>query len=119
MAYGLFLALDQDKWYRNDFSSENKLTGTIYTDKQMTVKKNLTGYTLTVRMWKDRAWGDRFNQIASIVSATEGTWSYAVATGNMPPPGIYKVSIELTKSGVKESTLNRQELFVKIGPSAE
>jgi hypothetical protein len=118
MAYGLYLSLDQDKWFRNDFSSEDLLTGTIYTNKQLTVAKNLTGYTLTVRMWRDRAWGDRFNKTATIVTAASGTFSYAVAEGEMPPPGIYKVSIELTKAGTKESTLNRQELFVKIGPSA-
>ena len=118
MSYGLYLVLDQDKWFRDNFSSENKITGTIYTNKSLTVKKNLTGYTLTVRMWRDRAWGDRFGKAATIVTAADGTFSYAVAEGEMPPPGIYKVSIELTKSGVKESTLNRQELFVKIGPSA-
>ena len=118
MVYGLYLLLDQDKWFRNDFSSDDKLTGTIYTNKSYTVVKDLTGYTLIVRMWRDRAWGDRFNKTASIVSATAGTFSYAVAQGDMPPPGIYKVSIELAKSGTKESTLNRQELFVKIGPSA-
>lgn len=118
MAYGLWLVLDQDKWFRDNFSSENKITGTIYTDKQLVTAKNLTGYTLTVRMWRDRAWGDRFNKAATIVSATDGTFSYAVAEGEIPPPGIYKVSVELTKSGVRETTLNRQELFVKIGPSA-
>lgn len=118
MAYGLWLDLDQDKWFRDNFSSENKLTGTIYTNEQMTIVKDLTGYALTVRMWRDRAWGDRFGKDATIVSATGGTFSYAVGEGEIPPPGIYKVSLELTKAGVKESTLNRQELFVKIGPSA-
>jgi hypothetical protein len=117
MAYGLYLVLDQTQWMRNDFSSENKLTGTIYTNKSLTVKKNLTGYTIKVRMHRGKSWGDRFNKTASIVTAADGTWSYAVAEGEMPPPAIYKVSVTLTKSGVQETTLNRQELNVIIGPS--
>ena len=118
MAYGLWLILDQNEWFRNDFSSENKLTGTIYTDRQLTVKKDLTGYTIVIRMHRGRSWGDRFQKTASIVSATDGTWSYALIQGDMPPPAIYKVVVELTKAGVQESTLNRQELHVLIGPSS-
>ena len=118
MAYGLYLQLDQKEWFRTDFSSENKLTGTIYTDKQMTVKKNLTGYTITVQMSSERSFGDRFNKTGSIVSAAGGTWSYAVTQGDIPPPRIYKVTIQITKSGVSETTLNRQELNVIRGPSA-
>ena len=36
----------------------------------------------------------------------------------MPPPGIYNVKIELSKSGARESTLNRQELMIIEGPTA-
>ena len=118
MAYGLYLELDQKQWYRSDYSSENKLTGTIYTDKNMTVAKNLTGYTITVRMFKPRTIGDRFNKTASIVTAASGTWDYAVGEGEMPIWGLYEVKVELTKSGVKESTLNNVILQVLEGPSA-
>ena len=115
MAYGFYHILDQDQWYRDDFSNTNKLTGTIYTNKQLTVKANLTGYTLTLRMMRNNRWGDHFGKDATIVSATAGTWSYAVETGDMPPPGIYNVKIELKQSGRQESTLNRQELYVLEG----
>ncbi len=118
MAYGLYLKLDQTEWFRNDFSASNALTGTIYTDKQMVTPKTLTGYTITLRMYKGRSWGDRFGKAATIVSATSGTFSYNVASAEMPPPGIYKVKAELTKSGDQESTLNRQELLILPGPAA-
>ena len=118
MAYGLYLVLDQREWYRNDFSSEQKLTGTIFTNIQQTVKKNLTGFTITIQMHSGRAWGDRFDKTASIVSATGGTWEYAVQESEMPPPRIYKVTARLTKAGVSETTLNRQELNVIVGPSS-
>lgn len=117
MAYGLFLELDQDRWYRSDYSSENKLTGTIYTDKNMTVKKNLTGYTITIRMFKLKTIGDRFNKTGTIVTAADGTWSYAVQNGDMPIWGLYQVVVELSKSGVKESTLNHVELQILEGPT--
>jgi hypothetical protein len=113
-----YLALDQPKWYRDDFSSEDKLTGTIFTNQSYTVKKNLTGYTLKVRMNKNYRWGDHFNKTATIVTAADGTWSYAVNQNEMPPPGIYNVKLELSKSGVKISTLNRVELLILEGPSA-
>lgn len=117
MAYGLYLVLDQDQWYRADFSSENKLTGQIFTNKSLTVKKNLTGYTIKIRMYRANRWGDYFNKTASIVTAADGTFDYAVGEGEMPPPEIYYIKVELTKSGVKESTLNRQELYVLEGPA--
>jgi len=115
MAYGFYLVIDQDQWYRDDFSDTNKLTGTIFTNKGLTVKANLTGYSLQIRMTRYARWGDNFDKTATIVSATEGTWSYAVQDGDMPPPSIYSVKIELTQSGRQESTLNRQELLVLEG----
>jgi len=117
MAYGFYLVLDQDQWFREDFSDTNLLTGTIYTNKALTVKANLTSYTLTIRMMRYQRWGDHFNKDATIVSATAGTWSYAVAVGEIPPPGIYNVKLELTRTGRKESTLNRVELLVLEGPA--
>ena len=117
MAYGLYLTLDQSKWYRGDFSSENKLTGTVYTDNNFTTVKDLSGYSIKIRMYKPRTIGDRFNKTATIVSATDGTWSYAVAEGEIPIYGNYEVKAELNKSGVRESTLNRVELLILEGPS--
>ena len=118
MVYGLWLTLDQSQWFRGDFSATNLLTGTIYTNNNRTTAKNLTGYTLTVRMHRPKHFGDFFNKTASIAVAGDGTWSYAVQAGEIPPRGIYFVKIELTKSGDRESTLNRQELHILEGPSA-
>ena len=94
------------------------MTGTIFTDIQKTVPKNLTGNTLIIRLYKGNRWGDHFGKTASIVSATAGTWSYAVQQNEMPPPGIFNVKLELSTGLTdRESTLNRQELFVKEGPT--
>ena len=117
MAYGLYLTLDQEHWYRGDFSSENKLTGTIFTNKNKTSKKDLSGYTVTIRLFKSRTIGDRFNNQATIVSAANGTFEYAVGEGEMPIFGLYEVVVTLTKSGVQESTLNHVELQVLEGPA--
>ncbi len=117
MAYGLYLTLDQQEWYRGDFSSESKLTGTIFTNKNKTTKKDLSGYTVTIRLFKSRTIGDRFNKQATIVSATNGTFEYAVGEGEMPIFGLYEVVVTLTKTGVQESTLNHVELQVLEGPA--
>lgn len=118
MAYGLWLALDQSRWFRGDFSSDNALTGTIYTDVNQTSVKDLTGYTLTIRMHRPIHFGDFFNRDASIVIAANGTFSYNFVSGDSPPRGLYFVKLELAKAGVVESTLNRVELHVLGGPNA-
>lgn len=118
MAYDSYLKLDQTRWYAGDFSSSNKLTGTIFTDSNLSQPKTLTSYTLTIRMYKAGHMTDLFNKAATIVGATLGTWSYAVATGEMPSPGIYYVKVELSQSGKRESTLNRVELHILAGPTA-
>ena len=119
MAYGAYLTLDQSKWAYGDFSDTNKLTGTIYSDKDKTAALSLTGYTLTVRFYKSN-WNnsDYLNKEATIVSAANGTWSYAPATGEMPGVGRYKVKIELSKSGERMSTLNDQYIMIRGGPTA-
>lgn len=103
MAYGLHLTLDQKEWRESDFSATNKLTGTIYTDKAKSSAKNLTGYTLTILIYKENG-TVYFDKTATITVAANGTWEYAVAENEMAPMGIYKFEIELTKSGDHEST---------------
>jgi len=117
LAAGLFLTLDQTQWYRDNFSSTNKLTGTIWTDNNRTVAKNLTGFTIVIRMYKGNRWGDHFGKTADIVVAANGTWSYAVQQNEIPPPDIFNVVAEISASGSRETTLNRQELNVLEGPT--
>ena len=117
MAYGLYLALDQSRWFRGDFSSDNPLTGTIYTDINQVTAKNLTGYTLVIRMHRPLHFGDWFGKTATIVTAADGTFSYNLVQGDTPPRGIFYVKIELTKSGVQESTINRVEFEILGGPN--
>ncbi len=118
MAYGIFLALDQSRWFRGDFSSDNALTGTIYTDVNQTTAKDLTGFTIKVRMHRPIHFGDFFNLDATIVVAASGTWKINLIQGQTPPRGIYFVKVEISKSGVVESTLNRVEIHILGGPSA-
>ena len=100
MSYGTYCTLDQTKWVRGNYSSSNKLTGTIYSDRSKSTAFNLTGYTLTIRIYKRWYNHDYFGKEASIVVAASGTWSYAVAQYEMPStPGIYLLSVELSKSG--------------------
>jgi len=118
MAYGLYLTLDTPRWFRNDYSATNKITGTIYTDVNKTVTKNLTGYTVKIILYKPRQVGDRFNKTASIVTAADGTFEYAVGSGEMPIYGLYFMVVELSKSGDRETTLNDTEFQILEGPNA-
>ena len=67
MAYGIYLKLDQTQWREFDYSSEDKLTGIIYTDKDLTTPKNLSGYTVKLRISKRWHIHDRFGKTADIV----------------------------------------------------
>lgn len=120
MAYGIWLSLDQERFFRNNFSSTNPITGTIYTDINQTTAKNLTGYTLKIRMSRPNGPGrfsDFLNQAGTIVTAADGTWSLAIASGTTPHRGVYYVSVEISKSGDQETTLNRVEFHILEGPS--
>ncbi len=117
MAYGLYLTLDQPRWFRGDFSDTDLLTGTIFTDINKQTARNITGYTITLRMHRPKHFGDFFGKTATIVSGAGGTWSYAVAEGEMPPRGIYYFKVEISQAGQGISTINRVQLQVLEGPS--
>jgi len=120
MAYGIYLSLDQDRFFRNNFSSTNPLTGTIYTDINQTSAKNLTGYTIIIRMSRPNGPGrfsDFLNKTATIVVAANGTWSLALASGEVPQRGVFYVTAEISNATDTESTLNRVEFQIIQGPT--
>ena len=117
MVYGTYLTLGQKRWNQGDFSSTNKLTGTIYTTSAKTAAFNLTGYTLKVRIYKRWTTSDLFDKSATIVSGVNGTWEYAVVSGEMPKSGLYNLEIELSITGEVMSTFP-VEFHVLSGPTA-
>jgi len=118
LAYGLYLTLDQKRWFRNDYSATNKITGQLHTDVNKSVKKSLTGYTIKLKLFKPRTIGDRFNKTCTIVTAADGTFEYAVGEGDMPIYGLYFAIVELSKSGDRETSLNDVEFQILEGPNA-
>jgi hypothetical protein len=119
MAYGIYLALDQDRYFRNNFSSTNPLTGTIYTDINQTTVKDLTGYSIFIRMSRPNGPGrfsDFLNKEAIAVVEANGTWSLALSTGQVPHRGVYYVTAEISNTSDIESTLNRVEFYILEGP---
>ena len=117
MAEDLFLNLDSNEWREFDFDDTDGITGTIYTDRLLTTAKDLTGFTLTIRLSKRWHIHDRLNKTATIISAGSGTWKYLPADGEMPRFGVYLLEIELSKSGVKKST-KPVEFYIRRGAGA-
>lgn len=66
---------------------------------------DLTDYTITVKVWKA---GDSSNLIvnsaAAILVAASGTCRYSVSATDFTAKGLYRLELELTKTGVIEST---------------
>jgi len=117
MAYGAYLSLGQTVWRQGDYSSTNKLTGTVHSDRAKTAVFNLTGYTVTIRIFKRWQNTDLFNKVATVSTPSSGVWSYAVAQGEMPQAGVYMVEAELSKAGEVMST-EPEEFFVEGGATA-
>ena len=69
------------------------------------VAYNLTGYTIKFKVWKDTKSGILFvNGSCTITVAADGTCYYTVVSGDFNEVGIFKMELELTKSGIVEST---------------
>lgn len=116
MTLGYYLTLDQNSLFNGNFSDSLKITGTCYSDISKTVVLDLTGYTLTLRLYKENGFSDWYDQTCSITTAASGTWNKAVTSGTLPQAGLYLVDLVLTKSGTRISNLNRIELLIQRGP---
>lgn len=118
MPLGVYLTLDQLVLYNENFSDVSgfKITGTVYSDINKTVAFNLTGYTIKLRLSKENAKSDNFNQTCTIDVAASGTFYLSVTENTLPIADFYLANIELTKSGSKVTSLNRVEVLVKRGP---
>jgi hypothetical protein len=69
------------------------------------VAYNLTGYTITLKVWSKGVAGLLLSGACTIVVAASGTCKYSVAAGNFSVAGTYDAELELTKSGIVESTV--------------
>lgn len=70
------------------------------------VAYNLTGYTITLKVWREGQPGLVMSGACSILVAGSGTCRYLVVAGDFRQVGTYLAELELTKSGVVESTSN-------------
>ncbi len=69
------------------------------------VAYDLTGYTIKFKVWTPGFFNTLFlNGTCSIVVAGSGTCRYLVASGNFDIINIYSFELELTQTGVVEST---------------
>lgn len=118
MVLGVFLSLDQTVLFNTDFSDVSglKITGTICSDKNKTSAFNITGYTVTLRLFKDGSRSDRLNQECTATVAASGTFYLSLTENKMPTDGIYLAKVTLAKSGTSVSSLNRVEVLIKRGP---
>lgn len=120
MVLGYYLTLDQTVLFNGNYSDSSslRLSGTCFSDIGKTVAFNLSGYTLTMRLYKDNGFADQFNQTCTINVAASGTFYINITSGTLPTAGFYLVNLELSKSGTVISNLNRVELLVKRGATS-
>lgn len=119
MVLGTYVTLDQTTLYNGNYSDVAglKVTGTVYSDVNKTTAFNLTGYTITLRMYKENGFSDQFNQTATITTAASGTFYISIASGTLPYAGLYLLDVALSKSGTLVSNLNRIEILIIRGPT--
>jgi len=66
--------------------------------------KNLTGYTVTLKVWAPGAASVKFTGACAVTDAANGVCTYTVASGDFDTVGGYRAELELTKTGVVEDT---------------
>ena len=118
MPLGIYLTLDQSSIYNENFSDVSgfRITGTVYSSINKDVVFDLTGYTIKLRLSKENGKSDYLNETCTITVAASGTFYLAVTENMLPTAGIYLVYVELSKSGSKITSLNRNELLIQRGP---
>ena len=86
-----------DKGYNLNFTVKDS-AGAAY---------NLTGYTVTLKVWEAGVSGTLIlSGACSIDVAASGTCHYTITATDFTSVADYKMELELTKSGVIESTEN-------------
>lgn len=77
---------------------------------------NLTGYTIKLKVWRPNQPSALLtNGSCDIVVAASGTCKYLVTASDFTAPGLFDMELELTKSGVVESTRTYTVLVEESG----
>ena len=102
----LFSKLDIERWPQGDFTNDNAnaITGTIYTKATFNVADvfNLTGYTLTIKLYDQESREILDEDDAAkvqIVLASAGTWRWLPADSDLNFNFIGELKIEVDKAG--------------------
>jgi hypothetical protein len=117
MPLGIYVTIDQSIICNDNYSDVSgfRITGTIYSDINKTVAFDTTGYTIKLRLSRNRK-SDSFNQTCTATVAASGTFYLQVTTGTLPTAGIYSAYVELSKSGSVITSLNRHEILIRSTP---
>jgi len=78
-----------------EFTVINKATGN---------PRDLTGLTVTFKMWKEGAATNKASGTCTITDATNGKCKYTVQATDFDAVDTYNAYLELTKTGYKETT---------------
>jgi hypothetical protein len=86
-----------------------------FTVTQGGAAKNLTGYTVTWKVWNDD--GLHLAEACTLVVAADGTCKYTVQDGDFDDEAAYEWELELTKSGEKVDTETYSLVVKPTAPS--
>ena len=105
----LYLQLDQEIWYRADYSDEDilSITGTVYSNATMLTAFDITNYTLKIKGFNQRGEIEIGEKDATIISGIAGTWRYKPDLGDLNLDFIGDLELELEKSGTVISAKGR------------
>ncbi len=95
----LFSVLNQEVWSIGNHTDNTGqgLSGTVYTEPKAVNAKNLTGYTLKIRLYDQNGF-EVFSDDVDILVAASGTWEYLPDVGSLNFVFIGELEVELTKS---------------------
>jgi len=116
----LYVKLDSHEWGVEDFTDEDalSLTGTIYSDRELSTAFDLTGYNLDFRMISQgKITLDDNGEDTEIVTAASGTFRYKPDNGKVVVEANGEVNIRLEKTGTQVSAVGvngSADLHIKL-----
>ena len=87
-----------------------------------TVKKgddtvlDLTGYTVTAKIWKPGSTTPKVSRAAAITDAVNGKCELTISSGDFDAVEDYQLALVLTKTGLQETTASRVPVKIQESP---
>jgi hypothetical protein len=120
--YPLYLKLDNNIFVYGNYGASVVISGTVYSDRDLTSAVDLTGFTPIIRIHEMFSLVDKFGKTATITpdqTGSKGKFSYTTLLGDMTiSPGVYECNLNLSKTGTDSLDTEPVKIIIEYGASS-